>query len=79
MMRYQFLNEPADVQWLKDTALKGVPGLPPFQSFVIIGNEDSPEELHLYASADPFYSDSFTRVDFTQGAPVYCEVSQSKG
>jgi hypothetical protein len=79
MMHQQFLNDPTDVQWLKETALKGVPGLPPFQSFVIIGNEDAPEELHLYASADPLYTDGFTRVDFSQGAPIYCEVSHCKG
>lgn len=77
-MRQQFLNEPDDVQWLKDTALAGVPGLPFFASFVLIGNEDAPEELHLYTSRDPLYSDTFTRVDFSEGSPVCCVVSNDQ-
>ncbi len=74
-MRQQFLNGADDVQWLRDTHLKGLPALPAFQSFVIIGNEDAPDELHLYASADPLYTDRFTRVDFTGGAPFYCAIT----
>lgn len=69
-MRHQFLNKPDDVQWMKDTALKSVCGLPPFASFVLIGNEDGPEELHLYTSQDPLYSDTFTRVSFGDSVKV---------
>lgn len=70
-MRMQFCNDADDVQWLKETHLKGVPGLPDFQSFVIVGNEDAPEYLQLYESADPLYTDRFMRVTFGD-APIYC-------
>ena len=78
-MRQQFLNAADDCQWARDVHLKGLPVIPAFQSFVIIGNEDAPDELHLYASADPLYTDPYTRVDFSQGAPVFCEVSDVRG
>lgn len=69
MSMQQFLNDPDDVQWCKDVHLQGLHGLR-FTSFVIIGNEDSPDELHLYADADPHYRDEFIRVTFPDGAPV---------
>lgn len=72
MAMQQFLNDPDDVQWCKDVHLSEsatLQGLR-FASFVIIGNEDSPEELHLYADADPHYQDQFIRVTFPDGAPV---------
>lgn len=69
-MKQQFLNAPDDVQWLKETHLKGVQGVPEFASFVIVGNEDSPDELRLYASNDPHYRDTFTRVSFSGDCDV---------
>lgn len=78
-MGHQFLNAPDDCQWLRETHLRGVQGLPPFQSFVILGNEDSPDKVELYASADPLHTDPCARVDFTESSPVYCTVCQVQG
>lgn len=78
-MKIQFLNDPSDCDWLRDTALKGCP-LPSgyvFNSFVIYGNEDCPERVDLYESADPLYTDTYKRVDF--GADDYCVISDVKG
>lgn len=67
-----FLNTADDCQWLRDTALNGCPGMPDFQSFTLYGNEDSPDTVELYESADPLYTDRFFRVSFTESAPFYC-------
>lgn len=61
-MNFKFLNEPSDVQWLKETHLKGREGVPPFRSFVLFGNEDAPQVLHLFSSQDPNYNDPYCRV-----------------
>ncbi len=55
MARQQFLHGTDDVQWLKDTHLKGLE-YPEFRSFVIHGNEDCPEQLWLYKSVMPMYT-----------------------
>lgn len=71
-----FLNEPDNCQWLRDTALRGVSGIRPFRSFVLYGNEDAPDRLDLYAAEQPNYiGDAYQRVDFTEGAPVYCTIA----
>lgn len=67
-MRMQFLNDPADVQWLKDGHLRGIDI--EFQSFVIYGNECAPLYVDLYQSADPLYSDTYTRVEFQDSGEV---------
>jgi len=54
--RQQFFNEPEECLWLTSTALKGV-HTPPFNSFVLIGNEDAPEAVYLYAECDPLVTD----------------------
>lgn len=61
-MRMTFLNDPEDVAWLRSTHLTPdnlVPdaAVPPFHSFTLEGNEDSPEKLTLYADADPNLDD----------------------
>ena len=55
--RKTFMNEPADCEWLLSTHLKRVLGVRPFASFLLVGNEDCPEAVHLYADADPLVSD----------------------
>ena len=73
-MRSGFLNTPEDVQWLKDTALKGCT-LPAkwesFKSFVLQGNEDAPHAVNLYLSDDPRYVDDYYRVSFNYCPPIY--------
>lgn len=68
----EFCNSPDDVQWLKDTALKGCEGIPEFKSFVLYGNEAAPYRIDLYMSADPLYADRHMRVTFDCESPVYC-------
>lgn len=60
----QFLNSPDDCQWLRDTALRGVDGVRPFNSFVLYGNEDAPDRVDLYTDADPLYRDTCQRIEF---------------
>lgn len=71
-----FMNDPADVQWLKETHLKGVP-LPfiyqGFQSFVLQGNEDAPYAVNLYPSIDPNHDDDYYRVRFVNDSGAYAE------
>jgi hypothetical protein len=45
-----------DIQWLKDTHLKGVE-TPEFKSAVIVGNEDCPNTIRLYTSENPLVTD----------------------
>jgi hypothetical protein len=71
-MKVGFLNEPSDVLWLQETALKGIT-LPDswkdFKSFVLQGNEDSPYAVNLYRSDDPHYRDNYFRVVFHTRRP----------
>lgn len=55
-MRQQFLNSPEDCDWLRSTHLGGRTDWL-FGSFVLFGNEDSPNEVHLYADPEPLISD----------------------
>ena len=53
----QLLNEPDDCKWLREGHLKHYPNLPPFCSFVIEGNEDSPTRIELYSQRQPLFTD----------------------
>ena len=66
-MRVGFMDTPEDCQWLRETALAGVPLPVPydgFKSFVLQGNEDSPHAVNLYVSESPNYQDNYFRVEF---------------
>lgn len=69
-----FLCEASDVEWLKDTHLKGVI-LPTnwkgFESFVLQGHEDMPYAVNLYLSATPSFDDDYLRVVFMYDT-IYC-------
>lgn len=71
-----------DVQWLKDTCLKGVP-LPTqweaFQFAVLQGNEDAPHAANLYKSPEPKFDDDYYRIRFVNDGPVYCECAEYDG
>ncbi len=64
-MSQKFLNEPADCQWLRETALKDANlnngPVPAFKSFCLFGNEDCPKEILLYATAHASVNDRPTR------------------
>ncbi len=53
--REQFFNEPSDISWLMSTHLKGINAT--CSSFVLVGNEDSPEAVYLYDDEDPLVTD----------------------
>jgi hypothetical protein len=64
--RHQFLNEPAECAWLRQTVIKDIALPAPwhtFKSFVLYGNEDSPNAVDLYLSRDPLYRDDFFTLD----------------
>lgn len=64
-----FLNDPEDVQWLKDVHLKG-PLAKSFRdevkSFVLFGNEDAPDKVHIYATKDPTVDSRYYIVRFNE-------------
>jgi hypothetical protein len=55
--RELFLNEEADVLWLRSTHVKHLDALPMFESFILFGNEDAPAKVELYAKRLPEYND----------------------
>lgn len=71
-MQQQLLNTPGDCQWLRDTALKNKKIDFQFNSFVLYGNEDAPDQVDLYAATDPLVTDvpfvvKFDDEDFNEG------------
>lgn len=81
-MSHQFLTTADDVQWLKDTALKGVP-LPAayaeFKSAILQGNEDAPYALNLYTTDNPTFKDDYLRVRFPNDGLVYAVYMEYNG
>lgn len=68
-MMIQFMNDSNDIEWLKSTHLRNCSGfeLDELKSFVIYGNEDAPDQLHLYAEHDPKVTDVYYLVNFNLG------------
>ena len=64
-MKQVFLNDPSDVLWLLSTHLKGRYA-PPFQSFILFGNEDAPEKVQLFASRDPDHDDAYFEINLME-------------
>lgn len=51
-----FINTRSDMKWLSDVHFGG--RLPTrFKSAIIYGNEDWPNEIHLYTKKDPLHTD----------------------
>lgn len=59
-MTETFINEPEDMQWLRDVHLPGLS--PKFKSAHIFGNEDSPSSIHVYVEREPAYDDPHWRL-----------------
>lgn len=70
MAKETFINKPEDIQWLKDTHLKGLE-LPTFKSFVLHGNEDCPEKIDLHAAKMPNYDADPAAVYYLQDDQSY--------
>jgi len=75
-MRAQFLTAQEDIDWLFETHLKHLgkndESYKRCQSFVIFGNEDSPDKVELYDTRNPLVMDKpfFTEV-LTIRVPIY--------
>lgn len=82
MAKIGFCNSPDDVQWLRETHLKGVPlpfAFDRFASFVLQGNDDAPHAVNLYASIDPNHDDNYFRVRFVNDSGAYAEACEYNG
>lgn len=55
-LRYVLMMEPSECDWLRSTHLKGIQ-TPPFESFLLEGNEDAPNRLALFRAQKPAYND----------------------
>jgi len=62
-MNHQFLNTPEDCQWLRATHLGGRTDYK-FEAFVLYGNEDCPDKVDLYFTADPLITDEPHTINF---------------
>lgn len=54
-MREVLINSADDMNWLRDEHLHRLPLK--FKSALIRGNEDCPDEIHVYARRDPKVTD----------------------
>lgn len=66
-MRQQFLNEPEDLQWLRDTHLAGIELPKPWDEFgsaVIYGDQSAPHSVALYLRNGPYVDDPYLLVKF---------------
>lgn len=59
-MSQKFLNTLEDCDWLRTTHLNHT--LHEFRSFILFGNEDAPEGVDLYTTADPLCYDEYWEV-----------------
>ena len=64
-MKTTFMNSPEDILWLNSTHLKGR-NPPLFRSFILYGNEDSPERLELFSRTDPDHDDPYYEVNLKE-------------
>lgn len=78
----KLLDSPEDMQWLKDTCLKGVQ-LPTewldFKAAIVAGNDDSPESLKLFMSPVPIMVSDYLFVKFINDGLTYCEYQHYSG
>ena len=49
--RSTFINTPDDMKWLRDVHLPRLSSK--FHSALLFGNEDSPDQIHVYEAEDP--------------------------
>lgn len=62
-MKTIFLNSPDDCDWLRKTVLGGRTDYK-FESFVLYGNEDNPNKVDLYITAEPLITDEPHTINF---------------
>lgn len=76
------LDSQEDIQWLKDTCLKGVT-LPiywqDFKSAIVMGNMDSPYAVKLFIAKVPLMVSDYLFVKFVNDGLTYCEYQHYNG
>ena len=81
-MRNAFIESDDDIQWLRETHLRGVPLPSKYANFkfaVLQGNEDAPHAVNLYITDNPKHDDDYFRVKFDVDSPLYCEGAEYNG
>lgn len=81
-MRIAFIEDADDIQWMKDTCLKGVELPTSYKDFkfaILEGNEDSPDAVSLYLSDSPNYDDDYYRIVFINDGLIYAECLEYNG
>lgn len=74
-MKCHFSNNPDEVQWLKDTALRGVElgQYNDFSSHMLYGDKVAPARVVLYKTTDPDHNESHALVTFVYDL-IYCTI-----
>jgi len=81
-MRSTVIEDADDIQWLKDTCLKGVELPTSYKDFkfaILQGNEDCPYAVNLYVSESPNYDDDYYRIVFINDGLIYAECLEYNG
>jgi hypothetical protein len=81
-MRVAFIETADDIQWMKDTCLKGVTLPTNYKDFkfaILEGNEDCPDAVSLYLSDSPNYDDDYYRIVFINDGLIYAERLEYNG
>ena len=76
------IEDADDIQWLKDTCLRGVTLPTKYKDFkfaILEGNEDSPDAVSLYLSDSPNYYDDYYRIVFVNDGLIYAECLEYNG
>ena len=81
-MRFTIIEDSDDIQWMKDTCLKGVVLPTKYKDFkfaIMQGNEDSPDAVNLYVSESPNHDDDYYRIVFINDGLIYAECLEYNG
>jgi len=81
-MRPAFIETVNDIQWMKDTCLKGVVLPTKYKDFkfaILQGNEDSPDAVDLYIAESPNFNDDYYRIVFVNDGLIYAECLEYNG
>lgn len=72
-----FYNDTASIQWVRTTHLVDTPAEDEdFRSFVLVGSEDSPDEIRLYQKKQPLVTDRYYCLKFKDGEFWYGELKK---
>lgn len=81
-MRSTVIEDADDIQWLKDTCLKGVVLPTRYKDFkfaILQGSEDCPDAVNLYIAEWPDFNDDYFRIVFINDGLIYAECLEYDG